>query len=220
MVARCRGGAPGGTGAGLPRWLHTPASVPGMPEAYFSVDVEAAGPAPCAYSLLALGACLVEDAGRTFYVELRPTTDAVDPAALAVHGLSLEHLAAHGLPPAEGLARFAAWVREVTPAGRRPVFVAFNAPFDWMFVADYFCRFEVPNPFGHSALDIKALYMGATGEPWESTGFVAAAARFGLSPRLPHHALEDAVVQAELFRRLVAGAVSRPRRPSPKETSP
>ena len=52
-----------------------------------------------------------------------------------------------------------------------------------MFVADYFHRCGVPNPFGHAALDIKALYMGVTGEPWERTSFAAVAARFGLHPR-------------------------------------
>jgi DNA polymerase III epsilon subunit-like protein len=155
-----------------------------------------------------VGACLVDDPRLTFYAELQPTTRESDPAALAVSGLSLEHLAVHGLPSAEALASFAAWVGEVAPPSRCPVFVAFNAPFDWMFVADYFGRFGVPNPFGHVALDIKALYMGATGEPWERTTFAAVAARYGLGPRLPHHALEDALMQAEIFRRLLAGDFS------------
>jgi DNA polymerase III epsilon subunit-like protein len=179
-----------------------------VPEAYISVDVETAGPVPRTYALLSVGACLVDDPRLTFYAELQPTTREADPAALGVSGLSLEHLAVHGLPPAEAMASFAAWVGEVTPPSRCPVFVAFNAPFDWMFVADYFGRFGVPNPFGHVALDIKALYMGATGEPWERTTFAAVAARYGLGPRLPHHALEDALMQAEIFRRLLAGDFS------------
>ena len=40
--------------------------------------------------------------------------------------------------------------------GRPPVFVGHNAAFDWMFVADCFERHLGRNPFGHSALDIKA----------------------------------------------------------------
>jgi ribonuclease T len=187
--------------------------VPIVPDAFISVDVETAGAAPSAHALLSLGACLVADSSRTFYVELQPATTGFDPAALAVSGLSLEHLAAHGVPPGEAMARFASWVGEVTPPGERPVFVAFNAPFDWMFVADYFHRWGVPNPFGHAALDIKALYMGVTGEPWEQTSFFAVAARFGLRPHLPHHALEDALVQAEIFRRLTAGPIARRRTP-------
>jgi len=183
--------------------------VPLVPDAYISVDIETAGPAPSSHSLLSLGACLVEDPERAFYAELQPLSTEAEPTALAVSGLSLADLAARGLPQAEAMARFANWVAEVTPVGHRPVFVAFNAAFDWMFVADYFHRFGVPNPFGHAALDIKALYMGATGESWERTSFFHVAARLGLHPHLPHHALEDARAQAEVFRRLLAGKATR-----------
>lgn len=201
------------------RFLGARATVPLVPDAYISVDVETAGPTPAEFSLLSLGACLIDDPSRTFYAELQPTTLAADAVALAVSRLSLEHLAVHGTPPAEAMARFAAWVEEVTPPGRRPVLVAFNAPFDWMFVADYFRRCDVPNPFGHSALDIKALYMGAAGEPWERTGFAAIATRYGLSIELPHHALEDALIQAEIFRRITAGLEARVSR-TPREKEP
>jgi DNA polymerase III epsilon subunit-like protein len=192
--------------------------VPDVPEAFISVDIETAGPVPSAHALLSVGACLIEDPARSFYAELQPTTREAVPAALAVSGLSLDQLAASGLPPAEAMARFAAWVEEVA-GGRRPVFAAFNAPFDWMFVADYFHRCGVPNPFGHSALDLKSLYMGVAGGPWSGTSFAAVAARFGLPAELPHHALEDARLQAEVFRRLVAGTDPRPH-PSDKERTP
>jgi hypothetical protein len=51
----------------------------------------------------------------------------------------------------------------------RPVFVGFNAAFDWSFVNYYFQRYLGENPFGFAALDIKSLYMGATGCAWEET---------------------------------------------------
>jgi DNA polymerase III epsilon subunit-like protein len=188
--------------------------VPLVSESYISVDIETSGPVPRTHSLLSIGACLVEDPRLNFYAELQPTTLEADPAALAVSGLSLERLAERGLQPEEAIRSFAAWVGEVVPAGGRPVFVAFNAPFDWMFVADYFRRCGVPNPFGHAALDVKALYMGVTGEPWGRTSLADVVARYGLSGDLPHSALEDALIQAELFRRVLAeGAVRR----SPKE---
>jgi ribonuclease T len=178
-------------------------------ESYISVDIETSGPVPRTYSLLSLGACLVEDPRLHFYAELQPTTLEADPAALAVSGLSLENLAERGLPPEEAIRHFAAWVGEVVPEGGRPVFVAFNAPFDWMFVADYFRRCGVPNPFGHTALDIKALYMGVTGESWDRTSLADVAARYGLAVDLPHSALQDALIQAELLRRALAESVAR-----------
>lgn len=182
----------------------------GLDPLYISVDVETAGPYPGRYSLLAIGACLVDDPDEAFYTELRPASTEADAEALAVSGLSLERLAAEGEPPEQGVGRFASWVERVTPGDRRPVFVAFNAPFDWMFMTDAFHRYLGHNPFGHSALDVKALAMGVTGVGWLDTSFTAVAERFGLEAALPHHALEDARLQAEVFRRILAAAEGAP----------
>lgn len=169
---------------------------------YVSVDIETAGPSPSEFPLLAVGACLVADPSQTFYVELQPDRSAWDELALAVSGLSLDRLAESGTPAEVAMRRFADWVDRVA-AGGRPVFVALNAPFDWMFVADYFHRYVGRNPFGHSALDIKALYMGLRRVAWTATSLRDIAAHYGMDGQLPHHALEDAVIQARLFGRLL-----------------
>lgn len=176
---------------------------------YISVDVETAGPSPSLHSLLSIGACTLPEPRKTFYVELRPVTDEALPEALAVSRLSLERLREHGTPPAEAMARFASWIDGVTPPGERPVFVAFNAPFDWMFVNDYFHRFLGRNPFGHSALDIKALYMGAAGVPWGETSWRTVASRYLESHQLTHHALRDAIDQAEILGQILPQLAAR-----------
>jgi ribonuclease T len=163
------------------------------------VDVEAAGPNPSQYALLSIGACTVGEPRDTFYVELQPDREAKTEEALAVHRLSMERLASEGIPPAEAMHRFAAWVAEVTPQGVRPVFVGFNAPFDWMFVNDYFHRYLGHNPFGHAALDIRALYMGAAGVPWEETSMRHLAPRYLGGAQLTHNALQDALDQARIL---------------------
>lgn len=173
-------------------------------EVYISIDVETAGPCPGDYSMLSIGACLVDDPASTFYVELRPVSDNALPEALRISGLTLEHLHEHGIPPAEAMAWFEAWVHDVTPKGHRPVFVAFNAPFDWMFVCDYFHRFLGRNPFGHSALDIKALYMGHTAVTWGETSMAHVAARYLGNRALTHNALRDAQDQAEIMQKILA----------------
>lgn len=185
-------------------WVPAGATVRPVEPAYISVDVETAGPIPGRYSLLAIGACLVDDPGRAFYAELRPAGLEADPTALAVSGLSMEHLARVGEAPDEAVPRFADWVDEAASAGGRPLFVAFNAPFDWMFVADALHRFAGRNPFGHAALDVKALAMGVFRIPWSETGFDALSRRLGITATLPHHALEDARLQASLFRRILS----------------
>jgi len=175
-------------------------------ESFVSVDVETAGPNPSQYSLLSIGACLVVDPQRGFYVELQPVNDDALPEALAISGLALAELAEHGLPPAEALARFEDWLAEVVPSEQQPVFVGFNAPFDWMFVNDYFHRFLGRNPFGHTALDLKAFYMGLTGARWAETGMGHVAARYLGGRPLSHHALRDAQDQAELFQKMLVEA--------------
>jgi DNA polymerase III epsilon subunit-like protein len=171
-------------------------------DAFFSIDVETSGPVPGAYSLLAIGACRVDDPAVAFYTELQPESEGIDPDAVAVSGLSIERLMEEGEPADRALTRFAEWVEDAAPPGDRAVFVGFNAPFDWMFVAEALHRHVGRNPFGHAPLDIKALAMGATGIPWEGTSFAALAARYGLDGPLPHHALEDARLQAVLFQRI------------------
>lgn len=176
---------------------------PVLPEVYVSVDIETAGPVPSEYAMLSIGACLVEDPETTFYVELKPEHDAVVESALAVSHLSMDVLAVMGRPPAEAMERFEDWVEEVVPSDHRPIFTAFNAGFDWMFIADYFHRHLGRNPFGYSALDIKAFAMGSADTTWAETSMDSLAARHLGGRALTHHALSDAQDQAELFRHLL-----------------
>ena len=83
------------------------------PETYISVDVETAGPTPDDYSMLSIGACLVDDPASGFYVELKPLTDNVLESSLAVSGLSMERLAEEGLTPVDAMRQsFAARVAQ------------------------------------------------------------------------------------------------------------
>ena len=127
-------------------------------EVFISVDVETSGPIPGEYSLLMIGACLVDDPGVNFTSKLKPVGDKADPKALAVAGLSLTELAVTGEEPAAAMTRFRDWTDTVCGADGLPVFVGFNAAFDWSFVNYYFHRFVRMNPFGFAALDIKSYY--------------------------------------------------------------
>ena len=168
------------------------------------MDVETAGPNPGNFSLLSIGACTIFPPQQTFYVELCPLNDRTLPDALAVSGLSMEKLKETGLQPEAAMRQFADWLEEVVPVGNTPVFVALNAPFDWSFINDYFHRYLGRNPFGHSALDMKALYMGLTGAKWTDTYLEALADYYHLHLELTHHALQDALDQAEVFHHLLA----------------
>ena len=135
-------------------------------EIYFSVDIEASGPIPGEYSMLSLGACLVGGVDHTFYAELRPMSDRFVPAALEITGFDLRELSTRGQQPITVMQNLLDWVA-VESHGISPVFVGFNAGFDWSFVNWYFHKFLGKNPFGVAPLDIKAYYMGLTGCSWE-----------------------------------------------------
>ncbi|MCU0521127.1 MAG: 3'-5' exonuclease [Anaerolineae bacterium] len=172
-------------------------------EAYISVDVETSGPNPGDYDLLSIGACRVDDRDQGFYVELQPVKGNAIPGSLAISGLSMQVLAQTGVAPARAMVQFEAWLHDVVPGSQRPVFVALNAPFDWMFVNDYFHRYLQRNPFGHSALDIKAFYMGFAGVPWAQTSMRVFGARYLGGRKLTHNALQDARDQAEVFAHIL-----------------
>jgi ribonuclease T len=176
------------------------------PETYISVDVETAGPTAHEFSMVSIGACLVDDPESGFYVELKPTSDNVDESALAVSGLSMETLAAEGLTPTDAMRQFEDWIELVTPQGNAPIMVAFNAVFDWMFIDTYFHRFLGRNPFGHSALDIKAYFLGYAGGSWAGTSMRVLSPLYLGGQHLTHNALGDARDQANIFRQVKAEA--------------
>src|SRR5713226_8490403 len=118
--------------------------------------------------MLSLGACVVDSPESSFYVELQPISDAYVAEALEVSGFCMLQLKGTGREPKDVMADFKRWIIEQSE-GCVPVFVGFNAGFDWSFVNWYFHAYLGENPFGFSALDIKAYYMGLSGCRWGET---------------------------------------------------
>lgn len=186
-----------------------------MGDLWLSCDVETDGPIPGPYSMLSLGICVAglrtatrfevrDPASATHYVEVAPISDQFVPEALAVSGLDRDRLVREGQEPTAAMRALADWVREVAD-GHRPVFVAWPLSFDWMFVHWYFERFLGPgsNPFGFSgAIDLKTCYLALSG------GRIGDATKrrlpAALRSRRPHthHALDDAMEQADLAAQL------------------
>ncbi len=170
-------------------------------EIFVSVDIEASGPVPGTYSMLALGASVVGRSDQHFYAELRPINDASVAAAMTVVGKTLDEFRQAGREPSAIILEFAAWVRKVSENGK-PVFVGFNAAFDWAFVNWYFDTFQTENPFGVSALDIKSFYMGMSGCAWEQTRSSRLPNKYRSGKPHVHNALSDAIEQADIFKKM------------------
>jgi Exonuclease len=181
-------------------------------EVYLSADVEADGPIPGPYSMISVGLAVagrrtgdapVEPAdptSETFYRELKPISTDFVPAALAVSGLDRAALERDGAEPAEAMADLTGWLRQVCGGKGRPILVAYPLGFDWMFLYWYLIRFTGASPFGHSGcLDMKTMYAVKAGAP-VGRSVKRLMPRHLLSTRHhTHHALDDAVEQAELF---------------------
>ena len=169
-------------------------------EIFISVDIEASGPIPGEFSLLTIGACEIFNPENSFSGILKPITPNFDPEAMAVIGLTHDSFKTAGEEPVIVMESFRDWIGRCCGTDANPVFVGFNAAFDWSFINYYFHRFLNVNPFGFSALDIKSMYLGAFKTSWQQTKSSQITSQ--LKPRLrpTHEALRDAQFQAEIFR--------------------
>lgn len=140
---------------------------------------------------------------QTFYAEMKPISEQYEFEALGVNKLDRERLLIEGKEPTEAMSDAAEWVQSL--AGKlRPVLVAFPLSFDWSWLYWYFTRFSrIGSPFNHSSCyDIKTAYAVKGHRP------VALSGRNNLLDELKpaashtHHALDDAVEQAEIFGRI------------------
>jgi len=184
-----------------------------LPELYVAVDVEADGPIPGPYSMLALGMAVVDRPDLAFYTELRPISDDFVEKALAVSGLDRERLVAEAPPAEVAMAAAARWVNRLRKMGR-PVFLAAPAVWDGMFVHWYFMRFCGKSPFGAtgSGIDLRSFWMGRAGGEWRDSrkGRIKRALNVTGWPHT-HHAGDDAKELAAVFS---AAAGVRPPRDS------
>lgn len=201
---------------GLPinaRFLYTP------PVDYFCVDVEASGQIPGLHNLLSVGLTKVSRVKRRYepqaslYVELRPIFPEFDEAAMRVNRLDVARLESEGLSPEAAMGKIVDWVQsQRRDKKQRPVFVAHNAPFDWMYFTYYCGHAGIENPFGYSALDTKALAMGLFDLPWVDTTLKRVRTEAGVTSidldKL-HHAGEDAKYLARIFCVLMERAAAR-----------
>ena len=158
------------------------------------VDIEADGPIPGDYSMVCLGAVVVERGlSKTFYGQLKPISENFVPEALEVSGFTREQTLEFDDPNAVMLS-FADWLDDNCKG--RPIFIADNNGFDWSFVNWYFHHFMGKNPFGHSSQNLGSLYKGLVGNMFESFKHLR-------KTEHTHHPVDDAKGNAEAMLAMI-----------------
>jgi len=183
-----------------------------LPEIYIATDVEADGPIPGPFSMLALGMAVVGCQELRFYTELKPISDQFVPEALAVAGLDRDRLSREAPSPQEAMRTAGDWVNGLRHLGR-PVFLAGPAVWDGMFVHWYFLRFLGRSPFGAtgSGIDLRSYWMGMTGGEWAETRKGRIKHALGLAGLAhTHHAGGDAAELAAVFQAMLAARSRTP----------
>jgi hypothetical protein len=179
-----------------------------MPEIYVSTDIETDGPIPGPHSLLSFASAAYRADKTllgTFSANLHTLPGAsghhetmawwqTQPEAWAAARSDLRD-------PAEAMRAYVAWVKALPGT---PVFVAYPAGFDFLFVYWYLIRFAGESPFSFSALDMKTFAMALLRTDYRQS-VKRNMPRHWFDP-LPHthRALDDAVEQGALFCNMLA----------------
>jgi hypothetical protein len=113
--------------------------------------------------------------------------------------------------PGAAMQRYVAWLKTLPG---RPVFVAYPAGFDFLFVYWYLIRFAGESPFSFSALDLKTYAMALLKKEYrEATKRNMPRRWFDPLPHT-HVALDDALEQGAMFCNMLAENLKS----SPEET--
>lgn len=182
---------------------------------YFSADVETDGPVPGPFSMLSFAlVCAGTFDGqkfdttilkerRHFYCELKPISKNFQEEALKVNRLDRDRLAKEGADPREAMTAAAKWVASLS-GDFKPVLVAYPLSFDWSWLFWYFVMFSKSgSPFSYShCFDLKTAFATKAHLPISESGRSNLPFHLRAASSHTHHALDDAIEQAEIFAKI------------------
>ncbi len=179
-----------------------------MPEIYVSTDVETDGPIPGPHSMLSFASAAYTADKRllgTFSANLELLPEATGhPETMRWWATQPEAWAAcheNVQPPEQAMPAYVTWLKALPG---KPVFVAYPAGFDFLFVYWYLIRFAGESPFSHSALDIKTYAMAMLKSEYRAAVTRAMPQRWVDPHRHTPVALDDAIEQGALFCNMLA----------------
>ena len=98
------------------------------------VDVESDGPIPSDFSLIEIGAVVVDETlDKTFYAKLKPISEKYNYESHAIFETNREQILGYEDPKIV-MNQFKDWISSVTKKGDRFFFISDNNGFDYMFI--------------------------------------------------------------------------------------
>lgn len=169
------------------------------PQNYIDVDIEADGIAGYG-SMLSIGA--QSPTGESFYSEIKPYS----PKYLKEHrefcekhGLEHERLMHEAPELQQVMEQYSEWLSELQKkTGKKAVFTAFNAAFDWAHVDLAYALSGSQNPHGIAPFDLKSLSIPLVDWKWNKTTKSKLPSEILPDGEFTHHALEDAQYQQKI----------------------
>ena len=102
--------------------------------------------------------------------------------------------------PETAMKNYVKWVNDMSyKSAGKPVFVAYPAGFDFLFMYWYMIRFAGSSPFSFSALDMKTYAMAKLNKEYRQCTKKNFPRKWFSGKRLTHTALDDAIEQGEMF---------------------
>lgn len=174
-----------------------------MPELYISTDIETDGPIPGPHSMLSFASAAYQSdktllATFTANLELLPGASG-HPETMAWwrdNQAAFKATRSNLESPEIAMRRYVDWLKSLPG---RPVFVAYPAGFDFLFVYWYLIRFAGESPFSFSALDMKTYAMALLKKDYRDCVKKNMPHRWFDPLPHTHIALDDAIEQGALF---------------------
>lgn len=186
-------------------WAYGREKVLAAPQLYVDVDVEADGIAGYG-SMLSIGA--QSPTGESFYSEIKPYSNNYIPSNKAMiekYGLIRERLMDEAPEVKNVMENYKQWLSNLSKkTGKKAIFTAFNAGFDWAHVDLAFTLAGMENSHGTSPFDLKSLALPLADWDWDKTKKRLLPPEILPDGDFTHHALEDAQYQQKIHFGLAA----------------
>ncbi|BAZ09566.1 hypothetical protein NIES4071_13750 [Calothrix sp. NIES-4071] len=182
-------------------------------EIYVSTDIETDGPIPGLHSMLSIGSAAYtadKQLVATFTANLETLPGAQGhPKTMkwwSEQPTAWQACRVNPQSPIQVMQAYHAWVKALPG---KPIFVAYPAAFDFMFVYWYLINFVGDSPFSHSALDIRSYAMAFLKRNYSDSGKQNLPTAWLEEASGAHIALDDAIQQGVLFCNLLQNNLQR-----------